>query len=262
MIPGRVPNLIDLPPGCRFAPRCQARIEAGLTQCTEDVPALVEVEPGHKVRCFLHSDAAEEPVASSERSGRRSSRCEALMKSFPVQSGVFGEALRRGAGRRRRRPRRATPGEVLGLVGESGCGKSTLGRARAAPARTRRRDDPLRRQGPRGGQGGRAAGAAPEMQIIFQDPYSSLDPRATVGDSIAEGLAGARRAEAAAARSGSTRCSRSSGSSRTTPAGTRISSAAASASASASPARWRSSPASSSPTSPSRRSTCRSSRRS
>ena len=58
MIPGRVPNLIDLPPGCRFAPRCQARIEAGLTQCTEAMPALVEVEPGHKVRCFLHSDEA------------------------------------------------------------------------------------------------------------------------------------------------------------------------------------------------------------
>ena len=59
VIPGRVPNLIDLPPGCRFAPRCEARIEAGLLQCTEYLPALVEVEPGHKVRCFLHSEAVE-----------------------------------------------------------------------------------------------------------------------------------------------------------------------------------------------------------
>ena len=59
VIPGRVPNLIDLPVGCRFAPRCEARIEAGLTRCLEEMPALVEVAPGHKVRCFLHSDAAE-----------------------------------------------------------------------------------------------------------------------------------------------------------------------------------------------------------
>jgi len=59
VIPGRVPNLIDLPAGCRFAPRCEARIEAGLTRCLEEMPALVEVAPGHKVRCFLHSDAAE-----------------------------------------------------------------------------------------------------------------------------------------------------------------------------------------------------------
>jgi len=59
VIPGRVPNLINLPPGCRFAPRCQARLEANLSICTEALPALVEVTPGHKVRCFLHSDAVE-----------------------------------------------------------------------------------------------------------------------------------------------------------------------------------------------------------
>ena len=57
VIPGRVPNLIDLPAGCHFAPRCQARIEAKLEACTVAVPALVEVAPGHRVRCFLHSDA-------------------------------------------------------------------------------------------------------------------------------------------------------------------------------------------------------------
>jgi oligopeptide/dipeptide ABC transporter ATP-binding protein len=62
VIPGRVPNLIDLPPGCRFASRCDARVRAGLTRCTEELPALVEVTPGHKVRCFLHSDAAEAGV--------------------------------------------------------------------------------------------------------------------------------------------------------------------------------------------------------
>jgi peptide/nickel transport system ATP-binding protein len=71
VIPGRVPNLIDLPPGCRFAPRCTARAEAGLTRCTEELPALVEVTPGHKVRCFLHSDVAAEPVAVEVQTRKR-----------------------------------------------------------------------------------------------------------------------------------------------------------------------------------------------
>ena len=59
VIPGRVPNLIGLEHHCRFAPRCKAREELGLTRCWEAMPALVEVEPGHMVRCFIHSDADE-----------------------------------------------------------------------------------------------------------------------------------------------------------------------------------------------------------
>ena len=71
VIPGRVPNLVDLPVGCRFAPRCRPREENGLTQCTEALPALVEVAPGHRVRCYLHSDAVEEPSEAVVEVGRR-----------------------------------------------------------------------------------------------------------------------------------------------------------------------------------------------
>jgi oligopeptide/dipeptide ABC transporter ATP-binding protein len=71
VISGRVPNLVDLPVGCRFAPRCRAREEHGLTQCTEALPALVEVAPGHRVRCYLHSDAVEEPSEAAVEVGRR-----------------------------------------------------------------------------------------------------------------------------------------------------------------------------------------------
>jgi peptide/nickel transport system ATP-binding protein len=71
VIPGRVPNLVDLPAGCRFAPRCEARIEAGLTRCVEEMPALVEVTPGHKVRCFLHSDVAETATPVTIDTARR-----------------------------------------------------------------------------------------------------------------------------------------------------------------------------------------------
>ncbi|MEJ2740811.1 MAG: ATP-binding cassette domain-containing protein [Dehalococcoidia bacterium] len=79
-------------------------------------------------------------------------------------------------------------GEIVGLVGESGCGKSTLGRTI------------LRLEQPTAGQilyrgtdissigGKQLRGLRKELQIIFQDPEASLDPRMPVGDSIGEGL--------------------------------------------------------------------------
>jgi oligopeptide/dipeptide ABC transporter ATP-binding protein len=111
-----------------------------------------------------------------------------LVKHFPVRGGVFrtvqdwvqavdGVSLR------------IYQGETLGLVGESGCGKTTLGRSI------------LRLVEPTGGQvlfeGEDVTGLNPrelkrvrrDMQIIFQDPYASLDPRLPIGASIAEGLA-------------------------------------------------------------------------
>ncbi|MGF2949384.1 ABC transporter ATP-binding protein [Microbacterium alcoholitolerans] len=57
-IPGTVPNLADIGPGCRFASRCAARIESGLTICESQHPELREVEPGHSVRCWLYDDSA------------------------------------------------------------------------------------------------------------------------------------------------------------------------------------------------------------
>jgi len=56
VIPGMVPNLVNLPPGCRFAPRCQARVKHALHICTERDPDLEEVKPGHKVRCWLYQN--------------------------------------------------------------------------------------------------------------------------------------------------------------------------------------------------------------
>ena len=57
VIPGSVPNLVNLPPGCRFAPRCQARLKYACTICAEVKPELEEVKPGHHVRCWLYQDA-------------------------------------------------------------------------------------------------------------------------------------------------------------------------------------------------------------
>ncbi len=56
VIPGSVPNLVNLPPGCRFAPRCRARLAHQLTICTELEPEINQLTPGHSVRCWLYSD--------------------------------------------------------------------------------------------------------------------------------------------------------------------------------------------------------------
>lgn len=54
VIPGSVPNLIDLPPGCKFAPRCRACVEHALEACTASEPELRLAAPGHQVRCWLY----------------------------------------------------------------------------------------------------------------------------------------------------------------------------------------------------------------
>ncbi len=79
-------------------------------------------------------------------------------------------------------------GEALGLVGESGCGKSTLGRVIAgihAPSAGEAfiEGRPIMEGRP----GGRRLKATTRVQMIFQDPFGSLDPRMRVGDTIAEG---------------------------------------------------------------------------
>jgi oligopeptide/dipeptide ABC transporter ATP-binding protein len=56
VIEGNVPNLINLPPGCRFAPRCQAYLESGLTICNEQMPDLRQEGIDHSVRCWLYQD--------------------------------------------------------------------------------------------------------------------------------------------------------------------------------------------------------------
>jgi oligopeptide transport system ATP-binding protein len=110
-----------------------------------------------------------------------------VVKTFPVQRGVFGRAVGMV---------RAVdcvdldiyPGEVLGLVGESGCGKSTLGRVLLGLLPADGGSVTFGGVDVLGAKGRQLRELRRQMQVVFQDPFSSLDPRATVGDSIAEGL--------------------------------------------------------------------------
>jgi oligopeptide/dipeptide ABC transporter ATP-binding protein len=65
VIPGNVPNLIDLPPACRFAPRCVTRVAENVVDSTEVHPNLLDVEPGHTVRCWVYHDREGRPIRTS-----------------------------------------------------------------------------------------------------------------------------------------------------------------------------------------------------
>ena len=128
------------------------------------------------------------PSGAGEAAAEPLLRVDGLVKQFPVQTGLFGrggkvvhavDGVSFDLGRR----------ETLALVGESGCGKSTVGRL------VLRLLDPTRGRilfegtdiGSLDGPGLRAQRR--RMQIIFQDPYASLNPRMTVGQTLGEPLA-------------------------------------------------------------------------
>ena len=187
------PGVSPHPAACAFATRCPLVQDTCLTEPPGDqTPA-----PDHHVRCrrpsmfgvALAADGApEEPPPAVGDGPRAVLEARGLQVWFPRRAGLFG---------RRRVPVRAVDGvdltlragETLALVGESGCGKTTVGKALVRLLRPTggsvrlgdgieltRLDEhalrPLRRR----------------IQMIFQDPFSSLDPRLMAGESLLEGL--------------------------------------------------------------------------
>ncbi len=110
-----------------------------------------------------------------------------LVKDFPIKGGIFQRtvgSVRAVAGVDLDIGR----GETLGLVGESGCGKSTLGRLLVRLLDPTEGTVSFDGTDVAAASGDELTGLRRDIQMIFQDPFSSLDPRAPVGDSIAEGL--------------------------------------------------------------------------
>ncbi len=192
-IPGRPPPALERPGGCPFHPRCPIRRDP----CLESEPALESIDSaGHLSACHFRADVDARIFTRAENltadppapPGEVVLRVERVTKHFPVRSG--------GIIRRRIGETAAVDdvslvlrrNETLGLVGESGSGKSTTGRmilqllpvssgsiqfegrelTKLAAGQLRR----MRR----------------DMQIVFQDPYASLDPRMSVRSILGEAM--------------------------------------------------------------------------
>jgi peptide/nickel transport system ATP-binding protein len=188
-IEGAPPNLLNPPEGCRFAPRCPHAADVCKT-----VPTMTGVAPFHTAACHRLADLGVSNAAAAAAHVPRGAgtaqdaapilATRGLTKHFPVGGGLFAE----------KKLVRAVndvvidikPGETLGLVGESGCGKSTLGRL------VLRLEDPtagnisFEGRDIAGLNRGEMIDVRKRMQVIFQDPYSSLNPRMTIGQIIAE----------------------------------------------------------------------------
>jgi peptide/nickel transport system ATP-binding protein len=210
-IAGKFPDLIDLPAGCVFHPRC-AYVE---TTCRETTQALVPVVARHSVRCWKYATIADAmtnastPFLSARAPGTRSRGTELLEvrdlhKSYPLPTRLTASRLRiPGTSARIPWLRLVRPdmhavagvtlsvsaGETLGLVGESGCGKSTLGRAIVRLIEPSWGTIVFAGHDVGRSKRGELRAFRGQAQIIFQNPVSSLNPRKTVGATIGRAIA-------------------------------------------------------------------------
>jgi peptide/nickel transport system ATP-binding protein len=198
-IPGAPPTMTSLSPGaCQFAPRCPLVI----SECRSAEPDLVTIRDGHWAACIRTGDVAGRSAAEIYHVSTRPVSVDTsvtdpavvlqvtdLAKTYPLTKGVV---LRRRVGEVRAVDGVSftlEQGRTLGIVGESGSGKSTtlsqileLGTPQAGAieilgADVAALDSAARRK------------LRTELQVVFQDPVASLDPRLPVFDVIAEPLA-------------------------------------------------------------------------
>ena len=207
-IEGQPPDLLNVPKGCRFAPRCPFRI----AKCDEH-PGLDEIAPGRKARCWVtqsgetlprrkfatvkpvaevQSDsvaAAPAPAAAPAKSitGEPILRLRNVVKHFPLPKTGFFQPQRVvhavddvsfDVGR----------GETVGLVGESGCGKSTLARVIVRIHQPNSGEINFDGQDISQASAHEIRPIRRRMQMVFQDPFASLNPRMTIGEILAEPL--------------------------------------------------------------------------
>ena len=203
-VEGNPPSLLNLPAGCPFAPRCPMTVDA----CRQSEPELTDTDlPEHEAACIRYGELIDRSYVdvypqlgqckSHFKAVLGTSDREALEDVLHVENLVKTYPLMKGAVFKRRVGTvhavdgisfRIKKGETLGLVGESGCGKTTtimsileLAKPEAGnvvvlghdAAKMNARQRKRTRQ---------------DLQVVFQDPMASLDPRLPIADIIAEPL--------------------------------------------------------------------------
>ncbi len=188
-IPGLPPDLTKEIVGCRFAPRCQYAQD----DCWVNDPMFTGAG-GHGFACFHPVDGprvetrVDETASATAASQTEILRVENLVKEFPIKRGL----IRRKVGAIHAVSDISftiKEGETFGLVGESGCGKTTVGRLIVGLEDIT--GGTISFQGTKvSGKGHKpTTQERRDRQMMFQDPYSSLNPRMKVGEVIREPLA-------------------------------------------------------------------------
>jgi oligopeptide/dipeptide ABC transporter ATP-binding protein len=208
-IGGLPPDLSDPPPGCRFAPRCsratdRCRTEeppltgetlAHLFSCWHPVdgPAGAGAADGTDARVQAVTDRPSAPGTAPDgtdgvTAGAPLLEVRELVKEFPVTAGAILQRKVAAVHAISNVSFVVNAGETFGLVGESGCGKTTIGRVVVALEQPSSGSVLLAGQDISALSRGELRRQRRDLQLMFQDPYSSLDPRMRVGSIIREPL--------------------------------------------------------------------------
>ena len=201
-IPGFLPDLRNPPKGCRFSPRCPFADET----CVNVPPSAREVLPGHRVECHYPEKAGEFRALAKKPETWRQSReqhgayvqsgeilleTKDLKKSYPIKRSFADTIARRPAKTVKALDGVAFSlgkGEILGLAGESGSGKTTLGELLSALQTPTSGSVLFENRDIAALSRSELRAFRRNMQVVFQDPYETLNPRFTVMNALMEPL--------------------------------------------------------------------------